>query len=105
MNFDLELADRRVLVTGGTKGIGAAVVQALRDAGAQVAATARFAPAQPVEGVHYLAADLMTADGASAVAQSVLRHLGGIDILVHVLGWVFRTNVTSDSGIVTSHSI
>ncbi|MDE2442595.1 MAG: SDR family NAD(P)-dependent oxidoreductase, partial [Betaproteobacteria bacterium] len=86
MSFDLELTDRRVLVTGGTKGIGAAVVQTLRDAGAQVVATARSAPSLPVDGVRFLAADLMTAEGANAVAQSVLQQLGGVDILVHVLG-------------------
>ena len=44
MSFDLELENRRALVTGGTKGIGAAVVTALRDAGARVVATARSVP-------------------------------------------------------------
>ena len=34
MTFHLELTNRRALVTGGTKGIGAAVVAALVDAGA-----------------------------------------------------------------------
>src|SRR6267154_2682204 len=77
---------RRVLVTGGTKGVGAAVVATLRDAGARVVATARSAPSQPTDGVRFLAADLSTAEGASAVAQSVLQQLGGIDILVNVLG-------------------
>jgi len=86
MSFDLELADRRALVTGGTRGVGAAVVDALRGAGAQVVATARSAPARRVEGVRFLAADLSTAEGASAVADSVLRELGGVDILVNVLG-------------------
>ncbi len=86
MPFDLQLANRRALITGGTKGIGAAVVEALRDAGAQVMATARSAPSRPTDGVRYLAADLTTAEGASAVAQSVLQQLGGVDILVNVLG-------------------
>src|SRR5882672_4942030 len=86
MTFDLELANRRALVTGGTKGVGAAVVEALQDAGAQVVATARSAPSQPADGVRFLPADLSTAEGASAVAQSVLKQLGGIDILVNVLG-------------------
>ena len=36
MSFDLELTNRRALVTGGTKGVGAAVVQILCAAGAQV---------------------------------------------------------------------
>ncbi len=86
MSFDLQLAHRRALVTGGTKGVGAAVVEVLRDAGVQVVATARSAPPQPAEGVRYVAADLSTAEGASAVARSVLEQLGGIDILVNVLG-------------------
>ena len=53
MSFDLQLADRRALVTGGTKGVGAAVVETLRDAGAQVVATARSVPSRPTEGVRY----------------------------------------------------
>lgn len=86
MSFDLRLAGRRALVTGGTKGVGAAVVQGLRGAGAQVIAAARSLPRHPIDGVRYLAADLSTADGAAAAAQSVLEHWGGIDILVNVLG-------------------
>ena len=86
MTFDLQLAHRRALVTGGTKGVGAAVVEALHDAGVQVVATARSAPSRPIEGVRFLAADLSTAEGASTVANSVLEQLGGIDILVNVLG-------------------
>jgi NAD(P)-dependent dehydrogenase (short-subunit alcohol dehydrogenase family) len=86
MTFDLQLAHRRAFVTGGTKGVGAAVVETLRDAGAQVVATARSVPSQLAEGVRFLPADLSTADGVSAVAQSVLQLLGGIDIVVNVLG-------------------
>jgi NAD(P)-dependent dehydrogenase (short-subunit alcohol dehydrogenase family) len=86
MNFDLELAGRRALVSGGTKGVGAAVVDALRLARARVLTTARSAPAQAIEGVRFLAADLSTAQGANAVAEWVLSEFGGIDILVNVLG-------------------
>lgn len=86
MNFDLQLTGRRALVTGGTKGLGAAVVRGLREAGAQVIATARAMPADAVDGVHYVAADLSTADGAAEAARVVLEQWGGIDILVNVLG-------------------
>ncbi|MDY0747767.1 SDR family oxidoreductase [Paucibacter sp. R3-3] len=86
MSFDLRLAGQRALVTGGTKGVGAAVVNGLRAAGVHVVATARSLPAHPVEGVRYLASDLSTAEGVAAVAQSVLQHEGGVDILVNVLG-------------------
>jgi NAD(P)-dependent dehydrogenase (short-subunit alcohol dehydrogenase family) len=86
MTFDLQLANQRALVTGGTKGLGAAVVEALRQAGAQVMATARSAPSRPADGIRFVAADLSTAEGASAVAQSALQQLGRVDILVNVLG-------------------
>ena len=86
MSFDLQLAGRRALVTGGTRGVGAAVVQALRAAGVQVMTTARSVPAHAAQGVRFVAADLSTAEGAAAVAQSVLRQWGGVDILVNVLG-------------------
>ena len=86
MSFDLQLTNLRALVTGGTKGVGAAVVEVLRDAGANVLATARSLPVQPTEGVRYVAADLSTADGCAAVARSVLQQFGGIDIIVDVLG-------------------
>jgi NAD(P)-dependent dehydrogenase (short-subunit alcohol dehydrogenase family) len=39
-----EFTDKRVLVTGGTRGIGAAVVRRFQLAGARVAAPARSAP-------------------------------------------------------------
>jgi len=53
-----EFADKRVLVTGGTRGIGAAVVRRFQLAGARVAATARSAPADPVDGAVFIAADI-----------------------------------------------
>jgi NAD(P)-dependent dehydrogenase (short-subunit alcohol dehydrogenase family) len=86
MSFDLQLRSRRALVTGGTRGVGAAVVETLHGAGARVVAAARSLPAQPVEGVHYVAADLSAADGCAAVARSVTAQFGGVDILVNVVG-------------------
>lgn len=86
MSFDLGLAGQRVLVTGGTKGVGAAVVDALRGQGAKVIATARSVPEGSPDGVDYIAADISTASGCSAVAGEILGRLGGVDILVNVLG-------------------
>jgi NAD(P)-dependent dehydrogenase (short-subunit alcohol dehydrogenase family) len=86
MSFDLRLKDRRALVTGGTRGVGEAVVETLRGAGARVVATGRSLPAQPAEGVHYVAADLSTEDGCATVADSVMAQFGGVDIVVNVVG-------------------
>ena len=86
MSFDLQLHGLRALVTGGTKGIGAAVVQGLQAAGVQVMTTARSAPADPIDGVVYASADLSTAEGAATIARSVQQRWGAIDILVNVLG-------------------
>lgn len=84
--FDLQLAGRRILVTGGTKGIGLAVVQTLQGQGSRIVTTARDLPSTPLPDVHYLAADLSSAGGCAAVAEETLRHLGGIDVVIHVVG-------------------
>ncbi|MFC3058589.1 SDR family oxidoreductase [Paenirhodobacter populi] len=86
MSFDFGLAGKRALVTGGTRGIGAAVVETLANAGARVATTARRLPTVAVPGVHFVATDIATADGCATVAHDVLTHLGGIDLIVHVVG-------------------
>jgi NAD(P)-dependent dehydrogenase (short-subunit alcohol dehydrogenase family) len=86
VSFELGIAGRRALVTGGTKGVGAAVVATLRDAGAKVMATARSVPGYGDGSVAFVAADLTTADGCEAVARAAGQRLGGIDILVNVLG-------------------
>jgi NAD(P)-dependent dehydrogenase (short-subunit alcohol dehydrogenase family) len=86
MSFSLDLAGRRALVTGGTKGIGAAVVAALREAGVKVLATARTVPKHSTEDVHFVAADVSTAEGCATVAAVVREELGGVDIVVNVVG-------------------
>lgn len=86
MSFDLQLKGLRTLVTGGTMGLGAAVVRRLVEAGAQVVTSARTLPAHAVPGVTYVAADLSTEEGTSRLARNVLQHGGGVDIVIHVLG-------------------
>ncbi|MFE4994781.1 SDR family oxidoreductase [Streptomyces mirabilis] len=79
------LEGRRALVTGGTKGSGAAIARRLVQAGATVLVTARSRPDE-VEEKTFIAADLSTADGAALVVGEVEARLGGVDILVHTLG-------------------
>lgn len=81
-----ELAGKRALVTGGTRGIGAAVVRQLLDAGAEVLTTARSVTAAVPEGAIFVAADVRTWAGAEALATAAQDTLGGVDILVHNAG-------------------
>ena len=78
----MRLDGRRAVVTGGSKGAGAAVVARLRAAGAITTVVARH---QPDGADDFVAADITTSEGADAVAEHVAR-LGGAQILVHVAG-------------------
>ncbi len=86
MSDYFELQGKRALVTGGTKGIGEAVVAALRDAGATVLTTARSWPGNLAHADQFVTADVSTAEGCAIVANAVRERLGGIDIIVHVVG-------------------
>lgn len=81
-----QLIGKRVLVTGGTQGIGAAVVRRLRRAGAQVLAAGRSAPPNLEEPEHFFAADLSTPEGAASLALACLDRFWGLDVLIHNVG-------------------
>jgi NAD(P)-dependent dehydrogenase (short-subunit alcohol dehydrogenase family) len=85
-SFDTEFTGKRALVTGGTRGIGEAIVQRLRSAGATVVTTARYAPQDLPQPELFVAADLSRAEGAAKVVSAVRERLGGVDILVHNVG-------------------
>ncbi len=86
MSFDLQLKGQRAVVTGGTKGMGAALVKSLQDAGVQVMTTGRSAPEQPLDGVTYVQTDLATAEGVTKLARAVAERWGGVDILINSVG-------------------
>jgi NAD(P)-dependent dehydrogenase (short-subunit alcohol dehydrogenase family) len=75
------LAGARVLVTGGTRGIGAAIARQMTAAGARVVVAARSAGDPPGAG-RFVAADMSTAQGARDLAGAALGLLGGVDVLV-----------------------
>ena len=83
---DTEFTGKRALVTGGTKGMGEAIVQRLRGSGATVVTTARSAPADLPDPDLFVGADISTAEGVEKVVSYVRDRLGGVDILVNNVG-------------------
>lgn len=90
MNFDF--AGKRVLVTGGTRGIGRATVAAFLAAGARVAVNGRGegSTRQVVAGLGGNATaapgDIASAEACSALVQKAAEELGGLDVLVNCAG-------------------
>ena len=80
-----EFSGRRILVTGGTKGIGEAIVNRLRRAGGTVTTTARRIPADANSEL-FIQADASTRAGADQVIRTVADRMGGLDILIHSVG-------------------
>jgi NAD(P)-dependent dehydrogenase (short-subunit alcohol dehydrogenase family) len=89
-----DFTGKRVLVTGGTRGIGQAVVRAFHDAGACVAINGRSADsvektiAAMSAGERLFAApgDVGTVRGCEDAVNGAIDALGGLDILVNSAG-------------------
>jgi NAD(P)-dependent dehydrogenase (short-subunit alcohol dehydrogenase family) len=82
-----EFDGKRALVTGGTAGIGKAVVTRLLDGGATVITTARTkSNVDENAKLKFVQSDLSTSEGCTSVVKEVISHNDGIDILVNVLG-------------------
>ena len=81
-----EFTGQRILVTGGTKGIGEAIVTRLRRSGATVITTARSAHGDLPEPDLFVQADISTREGVDHVIKQVIDRLGGVDILVNNVG-------------------
>ena len=91
--MDLDLKDRKVLITGAGEGIGRALALAFGKAGAQVAGCARTQPRlhaleEEIEGKSHLfqTVDVTQPDQLQEFHDRVLEQLGGLDILVNNVG-------------------
>lgn len=80
------LKGKVALVTGGTKGIGRAIADKLKDTGAQVVVIARSEPKEEADGLYFIAADLTENGSADEISKKIIDRYGRIDIIVNNAG-------------------
>jgi NAD(P)-dependent dehydrogenase (short-subunit alcohol dehydrogenase family) len=95
--MDLGLKDRKVLITGGSKGIGLACAKAFTAEGARVALVSRSQEnldnaKKALAQAYVIAADLTDAAAAAAMVEQVEKEFGPIDVLVNSAGAAKRTD-------------
>ena len=83
---EAEFAGKRVFITGGSKGVGEAIVRRFAIGGATVGTTARSPLPEGNAAQLFVQADISTRDGVEKVVREVLHQFGGLDILIHNAG-------------------
>src|SRR2546428_10072614 len=84
---EAEFAGKRVFITGGSKGVGEAIVGRFAIGGATVGTTARSPLREGSAAKLFVQADISTRDGVDKVVREVLNQFGGgLDILIHNAG-------------------
>jgi NAD(P)-dependent dehydrogenase (short-subunit alcohol dehydrogenase family) len=81
-----EFAGRRALVTGGSRGIGAATAELLLAGGASVVTSARTRTEDTPRASTFIPGDVRTSDGARHLVLQAVETLGGLDILINNAG-------------------
>jgi NAD(P)-dependent dehydrogenase (short-subunit alcohol dehydrogenase family) len=86
----LDFREKVVLITGGTKGIGAGIAACFLQAGAEVVVCGRQTP-ETLPGfngreAHFLAADVRDVDAMAEVFQRIDQRYGRLDVLVNNAG-------------------
>lgn len=88
---------RRFVITGGSQGIGAALVAQARAAGHQVVFTGRdeerLAEVSSRTGAIGLKADVTRAEDNARVVQECVTRMGGVDVLVNNAGYAYRAEI------------
>jgi NADP-dependent 3-hydroxy acid dehydrogenase YdfG len=81
-----DLEGRVALVTGASRGIGAATSRLLAQAGARVALLSRKGDDLGIDGALGLAGDVSSREHVEAAVAEAVERLGGLDILVNNAG-------------------
>jgi NAD(P)-dependent dehydrogenase (short-subunit alcohol dehydrogenase family) len=81
-----DLVGKTAIITGGSKGIGAATVARFVRGGARVVTSGRSQPESLPSDVEYVVADVATVDGVDQLARRAREILGEIDIIVNNAG-------------------
>lgn len=84
LSFDL--ADQVAIVTGGTRGLGRAVAEALSAAGCAVTVCGRNRPESLTDGIEFRQADVRDPEQAKMLVEAVVSKRGRIDTLVNNAG-------------------
>jgi NAD(P)-dependent dehydrogenase (short-subunit alcohol dehydrogenase family) len=80
----VSLAGKKALVTGGTRGLGAAIAARLAAAGVEVVVSARTVDDRA--GLPFIQADMSDTQQVAAVAEQAQERLGRVDLLVSNAG-------------------
>ncbi|WP_170333966.1 SDR family NAD(P)-dependent oxidoreductase [Ruegeria arenilitoris] len=91
----MELQGKAALITGAAGGIGAAISQRLRQAGARVAVADRVT--EGIKAEAHLPGDLLDATYADTLPRYAAEALGGLDIVINNAGVITRGSVTETS--------
>jgi 3-oxoacyl-[acyl-carrier protein] reductase len=89
----------RFLITGGSQGIGAAIVELARGAGHEVVFTGRneelIETVARKTGAHGVRADVSVGDDNARAVEACRERMGGIDVLVNNAGYAYRAEIGS----------
>lgn len=84
--MDLGLRDKVGVVTGGSSGIGRAIVATLREEGMRVVVVDRDASPDEGPGLHVVRGDLTDGATCRRAAEEAVARFGGVDVLVNNAG-------------------
>lgn len=100
--MDLHLKDKVVLITGGAKGIGAAISEEFAKEGAKLVVNYRSNPKKCLEYIDYLkdkynieaigvCGDVGYEDNVKRIFDEAINHFGKVDVLVNNAGYLNKT--------------